>query len=277
MMPKRGFTLVELLIVVAIIVVLVGILVPSLSHSYGVALDARCRNHMRELSNYQRKYALDHKTYTKVWTEEDKVSWRTKLLRYAVGGGGPSSFVELLKCTAVDEEELASQPADPGNDTLPSSYGLNGCMQFAEWRFRPSVAPSGIIVMGEQAVSVLECALTSDSYGVWSSGNYSSWFQSPEHSLEREYRHGGAGANYAMVDLSVERLNQGQLKRASGRWYWWDALAYDTTQPPPPDSGSDGYTMPQDPTPNPEPQPKTGTDPNGPPQGPYTHPCGCPR
>jgi prepilin-type processing-associated H-X9-DG protein len=56
---RVGFSLVELLIVVGIIVVLVGLLVPSVSRARGYANRARCANNLRQILMATQQYVLN--------------------------------------------------------------------------------------------------------------------------------------------------------------------------------------------------------------------------
>jgi prepilin-type N-terminal cleavage/methylation domain-containing protein len=55
-----AFTLVELLVVLAVIGVLAGLLVPALGRGKGRARDAQCLGHLRQLGILTRLYAEDH-------------------------------------------------------------------------------------------------------------------------------------------------------------------------------------------------------------------------
>ena len=57
---RVGFTLVELLIVIAIIGILMGLLFPAMSAALDAADSLGCRNNLREIAQAALKYAYDH-------------------------------------------------------------------------------------------------------------------------------------------------------------------------------------------------------------------------
>ncbi|MEX2671728.1 MAG: type II secretion system protein [Phycisphaeraceae bacterium] len=263
-MSKRGFTLIELLVVVGLIALLASFLLPALASARAAGRDTVCRSNLRQLFQAQQTYAVDHGRFTSVYSEADPVSWRDRLESHLPGQR------HLLHCSEA-------MPDDADAHADEASYALNGAMQFGNWNFNPQrvQSPASIIAIAEHSVSPLETAVTSDGFGVWSTNGLTNWFASPEHNAARGYRHPGtAGANVAMMDGSVTRLNHEQLQRESGHWYWFDALANDTATGDPADADGD-YGM-SGLGPNPVPFRLDGNPLGEVPSGPFIAPCGCP-
>ncbi len=263
-----GFTLIELLVVVSVIAVLLGLLLPAVSAARESGLDTKCRSNIRQLALAQQRHAEDNGLYATFWSETLPVSWRQKVAHVLQTPEGPADLGSVYHCPNVRPDEIAAQPRDASRGVHAASYGMNGAAQFPQWAYDPEKvpAPSRIILLGEQPVSILEGVLTSDNYGVWAAGEYAGWFGSPEHRSQRGYRHQlREHSNVAFVDGHVEQLGYEPLRRESGHWYWWDALKGDTAT-----QDSDLY-IPPIPTPSPRPAPRTSEMP----EGPATAPCGC--
>ncbi|MBV8780276.1 MAG: type II secretion system protein [Phycisphaerae bacterium] len=68
----KGFTLVELLVVIGIIAVLVGLLMPALGRARAAAIKTACIARMRELGNAVQLYATDNKGFVPpIWQDSD--------------------------------------------------------------------------------------------------------------------------------------------------------------------------------------------------------------
>src|SRR5258708_39351657 len=83
---KGGFTLVEMLVVMAIIAILMAMLLPAISRAKGKANAISCLNNMRQLNLAATMYASDHdeefparRTPTNAWPHKLKpyyVNWK---------------------------------------------------------------------------------------------------------------------------------------------------------------------------------------------------------
>ena len=90
--PGAGrFTLVEVLIVVAIIAILMSLLAPSLRKSMERAKDLACQNNMRQLGMVEQAYCNDNYGFTQMKTGgtsgwQGKLMWPDRLMPYVYPG-----------------------------------------------------------------------------------------------------------------------------------------------------------------------------------------------
>jgi prepilin-type N-terminal cleavage/methylation domain-containing protein len=100
---KRGFTLVELLVVLAIIAILAALLLPALSRAKGAAKRTACINNVRQINLAVHAYADDHSdSFCAVSNKEPVyVSYKESIQGYLLQGDGKSSS-ELFCCPADD-------------------------------------------------------------------------------------------------------------------------------------------------------------------------------
>lgn len=115
-MVRRGFTLVELLVVVAVVGLLVGLLLPALSGSRRGALAAGCLNNNRSFGQAVLMYANDFDFF---------------FPRSSHSTGSTLNSANWLKCLEPYGVSLAARlcPDDPARSGKASSYATNDHME----------------------------------------------------------------------------------------------------------------------------------------------------
>ena len=122
---KRSFTLIELLIVMAIIAILASMLLPALNAARATAQRIRCVNNLKNFGNCAAMYAADHANYLAppiTWPYAQANPW---YVIYGVNYLSANSVVAQGKRDG-GSWTLFSCPADPLRNLRKRSYAIAG-------------------------------------------------------------------------------------------------------------------------------------------------------
>ncbi len=144
--PRRGFTLTEILVVVAIVVVLIALLLPATrSGTSHAARRAQCTNNLKQillaLHNYHAEYKALPPAYTADASGRPLHSWRTLILPF------------LDEKATNDLIDLAKPWDDPANAVVAASKrSVYACPEFGDVKntttYLANVGPDGFLVAG---------------------------------------------------------------------------------------------------------------------------------
>ena len=130
MKRHNGFTMTELLVVVAVIALLASLLIPTLSHSLNTAYRVFCLNNLHHIQLASSMYSLDNSGFLP--PHDPRSKWPSQLQSILKDPRGLFCPVDLL--------DLNSSPTNftAPFDSLPRSYIMNGFYDF----FKTNMASS---------------------------------------------------------------------------------------------------------------------------------------
>lgn len=156
---RAGFTLIELMVVIAVVALLMAILLPSLNAARAQGRNARCLTNLRQLAVAVTIYTQEHRDFFPPWglshggSGNPLRSWISTLgpeygAIYDPNTGDPPSNY-LLRCPADDSPHWR-EPI--GTMTRQTSYASNYLMSHGEFklnRMGKVLRPSGTIFWAE--------------------------------------------------------------------------------------------------------------------------------
>ncbi|MBC2600195.1 type II secretion system protein [Puniceicoccus vermicola] len=210
-----GFTLVEILVAIAIIGLLAGIISAVTHKSIESARLARCQSNLRQIGNLFHLYANDNDgrfPYQITSRENGALAWDFQLMPYA------NSYVSDMGYGNAHEEYLGERPPgifacpasskDSRGTTQLSNYGVNGTLvrrgNASPAQLRPQVKVANIV---EPAKTYLAADSNQRTFTHYSRSDFT---EEPADAESAADRHVGV-INMLFVDGHVETLTLDQI------------------------------------------------------------------
>jgi prepilin-type N-terminal cleavage/methylation domain-containing protein/prepilin-type processing-associated H-X9-DG protein len=201
---NRGFTLIEVLVVVAIVLALLGLIVPVMSRATMSANAAKCASNLRQIGTGLLLYTHDHAGAFPQTT-------------HTHGTMGEESWIYGIADYLDKVDQVRVCPADPSKrrkriiDQKGSSYGLNDLVFDNPNYYRIQLIPLrsktilAFILSEDRAPSRTRDHIHGDDWGVWENALYD--VEVDRHRTGRRAADRLKGsANYLFADGHVENM-----------------------------------------------------------------------
>ena len=225
MPTRRGFTLVEMLVVISLIVLLIGMLLPSLHSSKETARDVKCRTQLRSIMQAFITFSDEHQQHMPgIWTQGPQAWQKAWIGTEANTGGSGGAFqgtiAHYLGGNAVVKEAYRCPSLAPG--VVGSGSGSNGSFDYSAF----------VVFSGARTLTIPTSADYRDpgSNTVTRTTTPVIIEENPAHHINACCREGGFGSidqmstthtngsNHAAIDTSAHRLRFTTLGPTTFDW-----------------------------------------------------------
>jgi prepilin-type processing-associated H-X9-DG protein/prepilin-type N-terminal cleavage/methylation domain-containing protein len=233
MARRSAFSLVELLVAIAIIGILIVLLLPAIQAARAAARRSHCANNMRQIGLAIHQFAnTNHGAFPKMYHDQEvEQSWIYTLAPYL------ESVDEIRLCP---EDRLRIEHPDP-NAYRPTSYALNGYLRKpteSERLVYPEIVPDFVrdfydLTSTHKTALMFEAGdsveMNFDHVDSWT------WFADPNDTAEARWekvqrdvavdRHSGTLANYLYADGHVSPIASAEVSE-------WVVQNFNFARPP---------------------------------------------
>ena len=224
---QAGFTLVELLVVISIIMILMSMLMPSLARAKAKAQQIKCVSNMRQLCMAAGMYASDHNSEfparripTNAWPHKLKpyyLDWQIIVC--------PRDSFGVIGLLSNDINPKRSFLINGFNDFFMKNLSEDDYKKFQRWQWPHGMKdtdiprPTDTVLFGEKRKGSFHVHMDTDQ------GKRGNDFEEIDHA-----RH-GRGSNFVFADNSVRLLSKNQELYPENLWAVVDESRYPPAPP----------------------------------------------